>query len=73
MTIAGIAPDVVVIIGEVTRAWSRVGPIIDEVIARRLMMGTRTRIIATDPDTQPRLRGTIALVLQKHFGMPHHV
>ena len=73
MTIAGLAPDVVVIVGEVTRAWSRVGPIIDEVIAKRLSMGTGTRIVATDPDTQPRLRGTIALVLQKHFGMPHHV
>jgi len=73
MTVAGMAPDVVVIVGEVTRAWPMVGPIIDEVIARRLTMGTRTRIVATDPDTQPRLRGTIALVLQKHFGMPHHV
>jgi len=73
MTVAGIAPDVVVIIGEVTQAWDRVGPIIDEVIARRLTMGSKTRIIATNPDTQPRLRGTIALVLQKHFGMPHLV
>jgi hypothetical protein len=73
MTVAGMAPDVVVIIGEVTRAWGQVGRIIDEVIARRLSMGTRTRIVATNPDTQPRLRGTIALVLQKHFGMPHLV
>jgi len=73
MTIAGMAPDVVVIVGEVTRAWGRVGKIIDEVIAKRLSMGTRTRIVATNPDTQPRLRGTIALVLQKHFGMPHLV
>jgi predicted NBD/HSP70 family sugar kinase len=73
MAIAGLAPDVVVIVGEVTRAWSQVGPIIDEVIAKRLSMGTRTRIVATNPDAQPRLRGTIALVLQKHFGMPHHV
>ncbi len=73
MTIAGMAPDVVVIVGEVTRAWPTVGPIIDEVIAKRLTMGARTRIVATNPDTQPRLRGTIALVLQKHFGMPHHV
>jgi len=72
MTVAGMAPDVVVIVGEVTRAWSQVGPIIDEVIAKRLSMGTRTRIVATNPDAQPRLRGTIALVLQKHFGMPHH-
>jgi predicted NBD/HSP70 family sugar kinase len=73
MTVAGLAPDVVVIIGEVTQAWSRVGPIIDEIVTQRLSMGTKTRIIATNPDTQPRLRGTIALVLQKHFGVPHLV
>lgn len=73
MTIAGMAPDVVVIIGEVTQAWNRVGPIINEVVAQRLTMGAKTRIIATNPDTQPRLRGTIALVLQKHFGVPHLV
>jgi predicted NBD/HSP70 family sugar kinase len=71
MTIAGLAPEVVVIIGEVTRAWDRVGPIVDEVIAKRLFMGAKTRIIPTNPDAQPRLRGTIALVLQKHFGVPH--
>jgi len=73
MAIAGLSPDVVVLVGEVTRAWNQVGPIIEEVLAKRLSMGTRTRMVATDPDTQPRLRGTIALVLQKHFGMPHHV
>jgi predicted NBD/HSP70 family sugar kinase len=73
MTVAGLAPDVVVIVGEVTRAWDQVGPVLDRVIANRLHMGTNTRIIPTNPDAQPRLRGTIALVLQKHFGMPHHV
>ncbi len=71
MTIAALAPEVVVVIGDVTRAWDRVGPIIDDVIAKRLSMGSKTRIVPTNPETQPRLRGTIALVLQKHFGVPH--
>jgi hypothetical protein len=39
----------------------------------RLSMGSKTRIVPTDPETQPRLRGTIALVLQKHLGVPHLV
>jgi len=73
MTIATLAPDVVVVIGEVTRAWDRVGSIIDEVVASRLSMGSKTRIVPTNPETQPRLRGTIALVLQKHLGVPHLV
>ncbi|HWC58148.1 MAG TPA: ROK family protein, partial [Verrucomicrobiae bacterium] len=71
MTIAALAPDVLVVVGEVTRVWDKVGPIIDGVITSRLSMGSKTQIVPTNPDTQPRLRGTIALVLQKHFGVPH--
>jgi predicted NBD/HSP70 family sugar kinase len=71
MIVNGLAPDVVVIVGEATRAWDRVGPIINEAVARRSPAGMHTRLVPTDPETQPRLRGTIALVLQKHFGVPH--
>jgi predicted NBD/HSP70 family sugar kinase len=73
MIVTGLAPEVIVIVGEVTRAWARVGPIINEVVARHSPIKTSTRIVPTDPDTQPRLRGTIALVLQKHFGVPQHL
>jgi predicted NBD/HSP70 family sugar kinase len=71
MLVTGLAPDVIVIVGEVTRAWARVGPIINRVVKERLPTQTNTRIVPTDTRTQPRLRGTIALVLQEHFGAPH--
>jgi predicted NBD/HSP70 family sugar kinase len=71
MMIAGLAPDVVVVVGEVTRAWERVGPIIHDAVTKRISTGMTTRIVPTDPVTQPRLRGTVALVLQQHFGVPH--
>jgi predicted NBD/HSP70 family sugar kinase len=70
LLITGLAPDVIVIVGEVTRAWDQLSPIIDEVIKGRSYTHAPTRIIPTDPDSDPRLRGTIALVLQKHFGAP---
>jgi len=70
MLITGLAPDLLVVIGEVTRAWDRVGPIVTEVVKLRSCTHANTRILAADPDAQPRLRGTIALVLQKHFGAP---
>lgn len=70
MLITGLAPDIVVIVGEVTRDWQRFGPIINDVIKRRSFTVARTRIVPTDSASQPRLRGTIALVLQKHFGAP---
>jgi len=70
MLMTGLAPEVIVLVGEVTRAWKRLGPIVNGVVKRRLPIPVNTRIVPTDPDTEPRLRGTIALVLQKHFGAP---
>jgi predicted NBD/HSP70 family sugar kinase len=67
MLVNGLSPSVIVIIGEVTRAWKRVGPIVEQVVKERARMDAGTRIVPTDDTMQPRLRGTIALVLQKHF------
>ena len=68
MLVTGLSPDLVVVVGEVTRAWDRVGPIVAEVVKRQSFTHATTRILPTNPEAQPRLRGTIALVLQKHFG-----
>jgi predicted NBD/HSP70 family sugar kinase len=70
MLITGLAPEVVVLVGEVTRAWERVGPIIADELKKRSPSLANTRLVPTDPDSEPRLRGTVALVLQKHFGAP---
>jgi predicted NBD/HSP70 family sugar kinase len=67
--VTGLAPHVVVIIGEITAAWNRVGPIIEDVVKSRSMLQTRTRLLPTDPATQPRLRGALTLVVQQHFGV----
>jgi predicted NBD/HSP70 family sugar kinase len=70
LLVTGLAPDVIVVVGEITRAWSRVGPIINEIVKSRSFTHASTRIVPTDPAGDPRLRGTIALVLQKSFGAP---
>jgi predicted NBD/HSP70 family sugar kinase len=70
MLVTGMSPDVIVLVGEVTRLWGRIGPLIEKIVAARTFMHAKSRIIPADPATQPRLRGTIALVLQKHFGAP---
>jgi predicted NBD/HSP70 family sugar kinase len=69
--VTGLAPQVVVVIGEVTSAWDRVGPIVNDVIARRGLRETPSRVIPTDHTTQPRLRGAVTLVVQQHFGVPN--
>jgi predicted NBD/HSP70 family sugar kinase len=67
VVINGLAPSVLTIVGEVTRAWDRVGPAVQKVIEQRVRTHAETRIVPTDDFLQPRLRGTVALVLQKHF------
>jgi hypothetical protein len=57
----------------VTRAWDRVGTIVEKAIQQRSFTHAPTRILPTNPENLPRLRGAIALVAQKHFMLPHMV
>ena len=70
MLVTGLAPDEILVIGEITKLWTQVGPIIARTVADRCPRHARTRIVPTDPLSHPRLLGTIALVVQKHFGAP---
>jgi predicted NBD/HSP70 family sugar kinase len=69
MIVAGLDPEKILIIGELTRSWHRFGPIIQaEVQAQVLPGGIAPHLIPVHEDGMARLRGTVALVLQKHFG-----
>jgi len=70
MLVTGLAPDVLLVVGEVTRAWARVGPVVEAAMKRRAFRQAHTRMIITDCEAQPRLQGTIAMVLQRHFSAP---
>ena len=66
----GLDPDVIVVVGEITTAWSRVGPVVEDILRTRALAPTMTRLVATDSAAQPRLRGAVTLVVQQHFGAP---
>lgn len=68
--VTGLALQTIVVVGEVTAAWDRVGQIVAAEVRRRSLPGITTSIVATDPETQPRLRGAVTLVVQQHFGAP---
>jgi predicted NBD/HSP70 family sugar kinase len=70
MLVAGLAPDVIVVVGSVARVWDRVGPIVKGVVGERSSTHAEIKLMASGLEPQPRLRGIIALVLQKHFGAP---
>lgn len=69
MIVAGLAPERILIVGELTRSWDRFGPIIEaEVKSQALPGGSVPQLIPVQEGGRARLRGTVALVLQKHFG-----
>jgi len=67
MLATGIAPAAIVIVGEVTRAWDRFGPAIEKEVSAYPLPGNMPRIQPAHDGETARLRGTVALVLQKHF------
>lgn len=74
MIVAGLAPERIVVVGDLTRSWHRFGPVIEaEVQAQVLPGGCPPRLIPAHEDGMARLRGTVALVLQKHFGAVREV
>jgi predicted NBD/HSP70 family sugar kinase len=67
MLVAGLAPAEIVVVGECTMQWSRFGPIIADEVKSGMLFGKPPRIRPAEGN-MARLRGTVALVLQKHFG-----
>jgi predicted NBD/HSP70 family sugar kinase len=68
MIVAGLAPERIVVVGDLTRSWHRFGSVIEaEVQAQVLPGGVAPRLVPAYEDGMARLRGTVALVLQKHF------
>jgi predicted NBD/HSP70 family sugar kinase len=69
MIVAGLAPEEIVVVAEFTRLWNRLGPIIEAEVGSAVLVGKPPRIRpAVAEPSMARLRGTVALVLQKHFG-----
>jgi len=68
MIVAGLAPEQIMVIGDLTRSWKRFGPVIEaEVKAQTLMGGAAPQVVPVHEYGTARLQGTFALVLQKHF------
>ena len=70
MIVAGLAPERIVVVGDLTRSWNRFGPVIEaELQAQILPGGCMPRLEPAHEDGMARLRGTVALILQKDFGV----
>jgi predicted NBD/HSP70 family sugar kinase len=70
MIVAGLAPERIIVVGDLTRSWQRFGPVLEaEIQAQVLPGGQIPKLIASAEDGIARLRGTVALVLQRDFGL----
>lgn len=69
MLVAGLAPNVIVIVGDITQVWGQVGSTVMDVVRRRTSTHASVKITASGT-AQPRLRGIVALVLQQYLGVP---
>jgi predicted NBD/HSP70 family sugar kinase len=67
MIVAGLAPEEIVVVGDITHQWRRFGTVIEAEVAAGVLVGKPPRIRPAE-GLMARLRGTVALVLQRHFG-----
>lgn len=67
MIMTALAPQEIVVVGELTRQWQRFGPVIEGELAAGVLVGKPPRVRPAE-GSMARLRGTVALVLQKYFG-----
>lgn len=63
--IAGLAPSLILIAGDISSAWHRFGPIIEKEAADLALAGAPPRILPTHEGEIARLRGAAALVFQR--------
>jgi predicted NBD/HSP70 family sugar kinase len=68
LIVKSLAPEEIVVAGECARLWSRIGPIIEAEVSSAVLAGRPPRVRPAIDPRMARLRGTVAMVLQKHFG-----
>lgn len=71
MISTALSPDVIVLVGEVTRVWKQIGPVINAVVEERSVTSIKPRIITAGAEM--RLRGAVALATKKHLGAIHTI
>lgn len=68
MVTAALAPETIIVIGDITSSWARLAPIVEREMAATMMAGPPPKLLAATDGELARLRGAAALVLQRHSG-----
>jgi predicted NBD/HSP70 family sugar kinase len=65
MLAAGLAPEVIIIVGDCTALWSRICPLLESQLIAKSITPHTPRVVAAMDGDAARLRGAAALVLHK--------
>jgi predicted NBD/HSP70 family sugar kinase len=65
MLVAGLSPEVIIIVGDCTALWPRIKPLLESQLIARSFMPHTPRVTAAMDGDAARLRGAAALVLHK--------
>jgi predicted NBD/HSP70 family sugar kinase len=63
---ASLAPEVILVTGDLTAYWARFGPIVQQNMEQTMLVGPATPLRVTSEGELSRLRGAAAVVLQRH-------
>ena len=69
MIVAALAPEVILFVGEFTEAWDQFKPHLQKEVQRQNISSAPISLLPAQDGAMARLRGTVALVLHKHFGI----
>jgi predicted NBD/HSP70 family sugar kinase len=62
---ATLAPEVILIAGDIVASWGRLGPVIEKAFAESILAGLKPKLMPTHEAEVARLRGAAILVLQR--------
>jgi len=65
---ASLAPEVILITGDLTASWDRFGSIVQSEMEKTMLSGMAPKLGVTSDGELSRLRGAAAVVLQRHSG-----
>jgi predicted NBD/HSP70 family sugar kinase len=68
MVTVALAPEVILITGDIASSWARFGPIVEAELANTMLAGPPPRLELTKDREMARLRGAAAVVLQRQSG-----
>lgn len=68
---ASLAPEVILITGDLTASWNKFGPIVQKHMEQSMLTGPPPQLGITNDGELSRLRGAAAVVLQRHSGHDH--